>query len=881
MKKISIFLLLCSFTYTVFAQSTNSASYPFMNPDLPLEQRVDDLLGRLTLEEKVSQMMHSAPAVERLGIPSYDWWSECLHGVARAGYATVFPQAIGLAATFDTDAMFRTANVISDEARAKYHRAITEGKRTPYFGLTFFTPNINIFRDPRWGRGQETYGEDPYLTGEMGLAFVKGMQGDHPDYLKTVATAKHYAIHSGPEHNRHSFDVYPPLRDLWDTYLPAFGKLFTEGNAYSVMCAYQRFSGSPCCGSDELLVDILRKRWGFQGYVVSDCWAIDNFYRSHKTSPDAAAAAATAVLAGTDLECGSCYYALLEAVKRGDIKESDIDVSVKRLFTTRMKLGMFDPDSKVPFSQIPYSTVGSATNRELALEMARKSIVLLKNENQTLPLSKKIKNIAVIGPNADNWLALLGNYKGSPKEIITPLEGIRQKVGKNTKIIYDEATGLLNDTVFLPVDFGDALKIDGKTGFKAEYFNDREHQGTPVWTQYEKAIDFYAAKQYKRLEKLPPTIGVISVRWTTVFTPLRNEKVCLKIGNADGEFRLFVNDEKVLERWYQEVGVDYYRFEAKVGEKYEIRFDFTQGCEGAGVNLATVREEKCNQEELLRKIAPADLIVFVGGISPLFEGEEMWWGSVPGFYKGDRTTINLPATQTDLLKKLQATGKPVVFVMLTGSALAVNWENENIPAIVNAWYGGQDAGKALADVLFGDYNPAGRLPVTFYAGDDDLPPFEDYSMTNRTYRYFTGKPLYEFGYGLSYSEFEYSDLQTPLSISTDNEAIVKVTVRNKSLRDGEEVVQLYLSQLGSNLSLPIRSLQGVKRIFLKAGESQQVEFKLTPENFSIIDGLAQRCVIPGKALISVGGKQPSPEALDKGQVQQREMELRGEKVLLR
>jgi len=847
-----------------------------MNPDLPVEQRVDDLVGRLTLEEKVSQMMHSASAIERLGIPHYDWWSECLHGVARAGNATVFPQAIGLAATFDTDAMFRTAIVISDEARAKYHRAIAGGKRTPYFGLTFFTPNINIFRDPRWGRGQETYGEDPYLTGEMGLVFVKGMQGDDPNYLKTVATAKHYAVHSGPEYSRHTFDIHPPLRDLWDTYLPAFEKLIKKGNAYSVMCAYQRFAGSPCCGSDELLVDILRNQWGFQGYVVSDCWAIDNFHKTHKTSPDSAAAAAAAVLAGTDLECGAGYWALLDAVKRGDIKESDLDVSVKRLFTTRMKLGMFDPDSRVSYSKIPYSTVGSEKNRKQSLEMARKSIVLLKNENQTLPLSKKIKTIAVIGPNIDNRICMLGNYKGSPKELITPLEGIRRKVGKNTKIIYDQAIGLTDDTVFQPIDLGNALQIDGKTGFKTEIFNNREHQGTPIWTQYDREVDFFTANQHRLWEKLPPNVGVISIRWTSVLTPAKDGEVCFEITNSDGSFRLFVNDEMVFERGYQEIGVEHYYLQAKAGEKYNIRFEQSQGNELSSISLLPVRREKRNQDELLRKIVPADVIVFVGGISPALEGEEMGV-AIPGFDRGDRTTINLPTIQTELLKKLKAMGKPVVFVMQTGSALAVQWENEHIPAIVNAWYGGQDGGTALADVLFGDYNPAGRLPVTFYASDDDLPPYEDYSMKNRTYRYFTGKPLYEFGYGLSYSEFEYSGLQAPLSVATDGEIVVKATVRNKSSRDGEEVVQLYLSHLGSNLPLPVRSLQGVKRIFLKAGESKQVEFKLAPENFSVIDGIAQRCVIPGKALISIGGRQPSVEAVAKGLVQQKEVEVIGEK----
>ncbi len=878
MRKLFVLISMYSCACFSFAQNAGHTSYPFQNPDLPINQRVDDLVGRMTLEEKISQMMNASPAIDRLGIPNYNWWNECLHGVARAGYATVFPQAIGMAATFDTDAMFRTATVISDEARAKYHHAVAEGKHAQYFGLTFWTPNINIFRDPRWGRGQETYGEDPFLTGELGLAFVKGLQGDDPNYLKTVATAKHYAVHSGPEYNRHVFDVYPPLRDVWDTYLPAFEKLIKTGDAYSVMCAYNRFEGSPCCGSDELMVDILRNRWGFQGYVVSDCGAIDNFYRTHKTSPDAAAASADAVLAGTDLECGGSYSALLQAVKRGEIKESDIDVSVKRLFTARMKLGMFDPDNKVPFSKIPYSTVCSETSHQQSLEMARKSIVLLKNDKNTLPLSKKIKTVAVIGPNANNPTCLLANYNGSPTALITPLEGIRQKLGKNTKIIYDQGVGLTNDTVSLPIDLGDVLKIDGKSGFRAEYFDNTEYSGVPSLIQYEKTIDFFAGNQHKTAAKLPS--GVVTARWTSVLTPVKDGEVCFEMTSDDSGFRLFVNDVEVMNRYSsQEARVEYYRFSVKSGQKYNIRFEFTQGTEGGGVSLATVTRKKSNPDELIKKISASDVIVFVGGISPSLEGEEMPV-FVPGFNKGDRTSINLPAVQTELLKQLNKTGKPIIFVMLTGSALAVNWENENLPAIINAWYGGQDAGTALADVLFGDYNPAGRLPVTFYVSDGDLPAYEDYSMTNRTYRYFTGKPLYEFGYGLSYSEFEYSNMEAPFAVTTNGEAIVKVTVRNKSNRDGEEVVQLYISHLDSHLPLPIRSLQGVKRIFLKAGESRQVEFKLTSENFSIVDGLAQRCVIPGKIMVSVGGKQPSKDAVYKGQAQQMEMLLTGKKMFV-
>jgi beta-glucosidase len=872
MRIIYVFLFMLLPVLRITAQS-----YPYQNPDLPVEQRVNDLLERMTLEEKVSQMMNGAPAVERLGIPAYNWWNECLHGVARAGIATVFPQAIGLAATFDPDAVYRTATVISDEARAKYHHAITVGDHSIYHGLTFWTPNINIFRDPRWGRGQETYGEDPFLTGVTGVAFVKGLQGDDPKYLKTVATAKHYAVHSGPEYSRHTFDARLPLRDVWETYLPAFEKLIRSGEAYSVMCAYNRFEGEPCCGSDELMEEILRKRWGFQGYVVSDCGAIDNFYRTHKTSADAAAASANAVIAGTDLECGSSYRALLEAVQRGEIKEAEIDVAVRRLFTARIKLGMFDPDDRVPYSSIPYSTVASARNSEQSLEMARKSIVLLKNENQTLPLSKTLRTIAVVGPNANDPTCLLANYNGSPSYIVTPLEGIRRKVGKNTKVIFHPGVSLTSDSVSLPIDLGGALKADGKVGFKAEYFYDRQMKGEPAWIRYEKAIDFFGANQHKILANRKT--GMVFARWTSVLTPKTDGQVVFEITSDDSGFRLFVDDQIVIDRfWYQESRIEYARIDVKAGQKYALRFEFAQENEGGGVSLATVRREKSDVRVLSETVKTADVIVFVGGISPSLEGEEMPL-SVPGFNKGDRTTIALPAAQTEALKVLKETGKPIVFVMLTGSALAVKWENDHLPAIVNAWYGGQDAGTALADVLFGDYNPAGRLPVTFYASDEDLPPYEDYSMKERTYRYFTGKPLYEFGYGLSYTQFGYTALQAPETVSVGEPVTVGVTVTNQGDRDGEEVVQLYVSHVQSYVPVPLRSLQGVQRIRLKAGESRKVEFTLAPEQFSVIDALMQRCVEPGTIQIGVGGCQPTVEAVAQGKAVQKTIELRGKKLV--
>lgn len=855
--------------------SVAAQSLPYQNASLPVDVRVDDLVGRMTLQEKISQMMNDAPPIDRLGIPAYNWWNECLHGVARSGIATVFPQAIGMAATFDADAMFRTAEVISDEARAKYHQALRTGSQDQYNGLTFWTPNINIFRDPRWGRGQETYGEDPYLTSVLGVAFVKGLQGDDDKYFKTIATAKHYAVHSGPEYNRHSFDVRPPLRDVWDTYLPAFEKLIRTGHAYSLMCAYNRYEGEPCCGSDELLVDILRNQWGFEGYVVSDCGAINNFYRTHKTSPDAAAASAQAVIAGTDLECGGSYSTLLEAVKRGEITEEEINVSVKRLFTARMKLGMFDPDELVPYSKIPFSVVASKKSSEQSLEMARKSIVLLKNEQQTLPLDRKIKTIAVIGPNADNPTCLLANYNGSPPYIVTPLEGIRRKVGKNTRVIYHQGVGLTDDSVSIPVNIKGLLQADGRSGFKAEYFNNGTFEGNPVFVQYEKEIDFFGTKQHNILTNLKP--GKVAARWTSTLSSLKDGAVVFEITSDDSGFRLFVDDRLWIDRFsYQEARVEYCRVPVKAGQKRKLRFEFAQENEGGGISLTTVERRKSDLDALVASVKSADAILFIGGISPSLEGEEMPV-LVSGFNKGDRTSIALPRVQTDAMKALQATGKPVIFVMLTGSALAIQWEDDNLPAIINAWYGGQDAGTALADVLFGDYNPSGRLPVTFYASDNDLPPYEDYSMKERTYRYFTGKPLYPFGHGLSYTDFTYSDLRVPATAVAGDSVNVSVSVTNTGSRSGEEVVQLYVSLLNRQVPVPLRSLQSVQRIKLEPGESRKVDFTLAPEQFSAIDALMQRCVEPGKITVGIGGQQPSDATLKAKKAVQKELVLTGKK----
>jgi beta-glucosidase len=725
MKNFSFLFITCIFLFSNYGKSQTPA---YLNPSISVEARVNDLVSRLTLEEKVGQMLNSAPAIARWGIPAYDWWNECLHGVARTKYHTTsYPQAIGMAATFDVNSMKTMGDYTSDEGRAIHNESLRKKDYSMYTGLTYWTPNINIFRDPRWGRGQETYGEDPFLTGSMAKSFVEGLQGNDPKYLKAAACAKHYAIHSGPESSRHTFDVNVSNHDLWDTYLPAFKQLVVNAKVAGVMCAYNAYAGQPCCGSDKLMVDILRNQWKFTGYVTSDCGAIDDFYEQHKMFPDAESSATAAVLHGTDVECGNTTYkTLVQAVKDGKLTEKDINVSLKRLFTIRFRLGMFDPPSIVKYAQIPITDLESKPHKEHALKMARESIVLLRNtvpqggKNNLLPLSKNIKRIAVLGPNADNANTQLGNYNGQPSIVTTVLQGIKNKL-KNTEVFYSKATDF---TATEPQDFS----------------------------------------------------------------------------------------------------------------------------------------------KLIDSIKKADVIIYVGGISPRLEGEEMKVTN-PGFSGGDRTTIALPTVQTDFMKALKATGKPVVFVMMTGSAIAIPWESENIPGIINAWYGGQAAGTAVADVLFGDYNPSGRLPVTFYKSDADLPPFDDYSMQNRTYRYFKGVPLYPFGFGLSYTKFVYSNLKlSKTKINKNETADAELTVTNRGKFTGDEVLQLYVTHEDAEQEVPLYSLKGFKRITLAPGASAKVKFTLTPDLLSVINDEGKSVMIPGKVKINVGGSSPSKRSEEVGAV---------------
>ena len=682
---VSILMLVC---YSLFAQEMHNKP-DYLNDKLPLEKRVEDLVSRMTLEEKVSQMIHGAKAIPRLQIPEYNWWNECLHGVARAGVATVFPQAIGLAATWNTDLMWQIADVISTEARAKHHEAAREGDRDIYKGLTFWSPNINIFRDPRWGRGQETYGEDPYLTARLAVSFVKGLQGNDPKYFKVIATPKHYAVHSGPEPDRHSFDAITNNRDLYATYLPAFEACIKEAGAYSVMCAYNRYLGKACCGSPLLLQKILRDDWGFAGYVVSDCWAVDDIFKHHKIVPTAPAASALAVKSGTDLECGQLYDpALLEAVKQGAIAEAEIDLAVKRLFTARFKLGMFDPPEIVKYAQIPITENDSEAHHRLALRAALESIVLLKNENGLLPLRKNLKRIAVIGPTANSYLMLLGNYNGTPSKYVTPLQGIRNKVGRNTEIVYENGCDLITAGKITNNLSSEILTAEDKPGLKAEYFKNTKLAGAPFFVKIDPIdnANWIYGTRLPNLRKEPQ----FSIRWSgTIKVPETGEYNFILEG--DDGYRLFVDGKTIVEDWteHEEPTAKSNHVYLEKGKPHAIKIEYFQS---SGRPQLFVQWELLHVDHTQRAVDLAkrsDVVVFAGGITAQLEGEEMQVDH-DGFKGGDRTHLKLPKVQEDLLKALHATGKPVVLVLASGSALAVNWENENLPAIVQLWYPGQE-----------------------------------------------------------------------------------------------------------------------------------------------------------------------------------------------
>ena len=833
-----------------------SGAVVYMDPSQPISVRVDDLISRMTLDEKASQLVNQSRAIPRLQIPEYDWWSEALHGVARAGTATVFPEPIGLAATFDAPLIHEMATVIGREARAKHNQAVRAGRRDIYEGLDFWSPNINIFRDPRWGRGQETYGEDPFLTGRMGVAFVTGLQGDDPKYFQTIATPKHFAVHSGPETTRHTVNVDISKHDMEDTYLPAFRAAITEGKAGSVMCAYNRVNAEPACANAFLLEDQLRGAWKFDGYVVSDCDAVSDIHRGHHFAASMAEAAAISLKRGTDNDCAdfgqkpadnSDYAKYVDAVKQGFLSEKDVDVTLKRLFTARFRLGLFDPPEMVKYAHTPDSEIDSDAHRQLALKIARESMVLLKNDG-VLPFNPQTKKIAVVGPLAASFRVLEGNYNGTPSRSTTALEGVRKQFA-TAQVLYAPGTNFLLEDIPVPAS---ALSTpDGKPGLKAEYFSDEAFKGTPDLVRVEKDVNYDFAPGTNTKTK------VYSVRWTGFLTPAESGNYRLGLdGSIDRlwlESKMIVDDSKNHDSRpaVAEVALE-------KGHRYALKIEYFQG-RARGVKLVWTRLSPDPVADAVAAAKQADVVVAVVGITSNLEGEEMEV-AVPGFQGGDRTSLDLPKEEEDLLKAVKATGKPLVLVLMNGSALSVNWAHENANAILDAWYSGEEGGTAMAQTLAGANNPAGRLPVTFYKGVEQLPPFDDYSMKNRTYRYFEGQPLYPFGHGLSYSKFEYSNLKlSGTTLNAGDPLQVEVDVKNAAERDGEEVVQLYLNFPKSPYA-PIHALRGISRIHLAGGQTQHVTFKMDARDLSGVNSNGDRVVTAGSYRISVGGGQPGTDA---------------------
>lgn len=829
MKK-SIQLLIASGCLSLCLLSCTQA--PYKNPSLSPEERANDLVSRLTLEEKASLMQSTSPAIPRLGIKAYDWWNEALHGVGRAGLATVFPQAIGMGASFDDDLLYDVFTAVSDEARAKNTAFSREGELKRYQGLTVWTPNVNIFRDPRWGRGQETYGEDPYLTGQMGMAVVRGLQGpDGEKYDKLHACAKHFAVHSGPEWNRHSFNAEKiDPRDLWETYLPAFKDLVCKAGVKEVMCAYNRFEGEPCCGSNRLLVQILRNEWNYKGIVVSDCWAINDFFNpgAHETEPDKEHASAKAVLTGTDVECGQSYASLPQAVAEGLIDEEKIDLSLKRLMKARFELGEMDNPELVSWAQIPYSVVDSKEHRELALRMARESLVLLQNERNILPLNKALK-VALVGPNANDSVMQWGNYNGFPGHTVTLLEGMRQYLPES-QLIYEPGCDLTSDVTLQSVF--QQCSIDGKQGFSAKYWNNTKQEGEPdVTTQISTPFHFITTGATAFAAGV--NLTDFSASYESVFRPEKNEEIAFRF-QSQGVTKLSINDEEVAKGMNFKNNAKVYALSAEAGKEYRIRIDFTFRNRDAALDFDMGREIPVDLSQTVQRVKDADVIVFAGGISPAVEGEEMRV-TIPGFKGGDREVIELPSIQSRLLAELKKAGKKIVLVNFSGSAIALTPETKTCDAILQAWYPGQAGGTAIANALFGDYNPAGRLPVTFYKSTAQLPDFEDYSMKGRTYRYMTETPLFPFGHGLSYTTFNYGNATLSATEIKDGETLtLTIPVSNTGTCDGDEVVQVYLRRPGDTEG-PSHTLRAFRRINIAKGTTENVTVSLDKEAFEWFD----------------------------------------------
>ncbi|USQ98034.1 glycoside hydrolase family 3 protein [Caulobacter sp. RL271] len=850
-RAIAALALLATPSVSASAVAPADTAPTYSDTNLTPEQRAKDLVGRMTLEEKSLQLGHAAPAIPRLGVPQYNWWNEGLHGVARAGIATVYPQAIGMAASWNAPLMEQVGDAVSTEFRAKYlERVHPDGGAEFYRGLTVWSPNVNIFRDPRWGRGQETYGEDPYLTGRMGIAYIHGLQGHDAKYLKTIATSKHFAVHSGPESNRHREDVHPSAHDLEDTYLPAFRATVTEGGAQSVMCVYNAVYGVPGCASDLLLSRTLRRDWGFKGYVVSDCGAVANVYREDslhytKTAPEGVAAS---LKAGTDLICGDYRNNMttepeniVAAVRAGLMPEATVDQALERLFTARIRLGLFDPRGTV-FPGITAQDYNTPDHRALSLQMAKDSMVLLKNHGDLLPLSTPPKTIAVIGPNADSYDVLVGNYYGRPTKPVTVLDGVRARFPAS-KVLFAEGSGLIGPAEEPVPD--SALCADGDCatkGLKASYFSGPAFSGTEAVRVEPNARVSWSGEDKNA-----------SARWTGYLTAPETGEYRLRFASENG-YRIWIDDQLIVDEW--QVGdapsIASGRVKLKAGQRYALRVDAVQR-DATGDQRLVWSRPSANGDDAVAAARQADVVIFVGGLSARIEGEEMKV-EADGFAGGDRTSLDLPAPQQKLLERIHATGKPVVLVLMNGSPLSVTWADKNVPAIVEAWYPGGEGGAAVAALLSGDFSPAGRLPITFHRSADDLPPFGDYAMTGRTYRYFKKPVLYPFGHGLSFTKFVY-DAPTASSAAIKAGAAVQVSVRvaNTGGRDGDEVVQLYVEKPGDKAA---PTLAGFTRIHLTAGESRLVTFDLDARRLSQVDDHGVRKVVPGSYTVHLGGGQP-------------------------
>ena len=819
---------------TVWALTASLAleaqTYPYQNPDLPARERAVDLCSRLTLEEKAKLMLDESPAIPRLGIKKFFWWSEALHGAANMGNVTVFPEPVAMASSFNPSLLYKVFDAASTEFRAQYnHRMLNGGEDEKFHSLSVWTPNVNIFRDPRWGRGQETYGEDPYLTSVMGVQVVRGLQGpEDAKYRKLWACAKHYAVHSGPEYTRHSAnltDVSP--RDFWETYMPAFKTLVQDAKVREVMCAYQRLDDDPCCGSQRLLQQILRDEWGFQYLVVSDCGAVSDFYESHKSSSDAVHASAKATIAGTDVECGYgyAYRSIPEAVRRGLMTEAEVDKHVIRLLEGRFDLGEMDDPSLVEWSKIPYSAMSSKEHRQIALDMARQTIVLLQNKNDVLPLQKNKERIAVIGPNADDAPLMWGNYNGMPNSTVTILDGIK---AKQKKIYYHKGCDLTYDKV-MECLLSTQCSADGRKGLKGTFWNNTGMEGKAVTVQrYLNPVAVTTAGMHN----FAPGVNLegFSAKYETTFTPKESGEYVVNVEGC-GHFELYIDGVQKFRHHIWRTTPNRVPIQAEKGKSYQIEVRFAHiPTYNANLKINVAKELPIDYQAVISQLKDIDKVIFVGGISSALEGEEMPV-EIEGFKGGDRTNIELPAVQRNFLKALKEAGKTVIFVNCSGSAIALQPETETCDAIVQAWYPGQEGGTAVADVLFGDYNPAGKLPITFYKSSSQLPDYEDYSMKGRTYRYFEDA-LYPFGYGLSYTSFEIRNEK--LEMRNGGNGTLTVDVSNTGKRDGTEIVQLYIRNLQDKEG-PLKSLRGFQRVDVKAGQTKTVTLELTPKSFEFFD----------------------------------------------